>query len=294
MFHIMSTSRGKAIESHLETIASKHKLNYTINVDSGATLTSITQTIQNSFSNHSISSPCTICILAGLPDVTQMISIKSQHYQEVIYQGEPDEIRDTIMRKIHNIVDLVHSHSCKIVISPIVPSNIAKWNHTRLRQRKTLSLRHTHNYENMQRQIHSTVVSINKEIIELNNRMDMKTPFINKEVITSYRRRKTCITEYNYSYLHFPDGVHCDDKVGEIWAKKIVTAITGIKLVEPKKPKQDNNPDTNKSETQSQATTSHIPHQKSSTPKAPHSANHKLSSDSDSETPHTHKRSWRP
>ena len=184
--------------------------------------------------NQSISSPSTICLLAGLPDVTQKICIKSEHYQEVIFQGEPDNIKDIIMSKLHNIIDLVHSHNCKLVICPIVPSNISKWNYTRLRQRKTLSLKYTQDYETMQRQIHNTIVSINKEITELNKIHDMKTPFINKEVITTFKRRKSPITEYNYSYIHFPDGVHCDERVGEIWAKKIVSAITGIKFTAPK------------------------------------------------------------
>ena len=131
---ILSTSRGKAIEPFFGSIAKEHKLKYIFSVHCGAKLAYLNSHINNFLSNRTETEnkETTVYVIAGLPDITTMIRDKRNSYEEVILQGDPEEIKERVIRELYRTSDIIQSYQSKAVFATIVPSNIEKWNTVKL------------------------------------------------------------------------------------------------------------------------------------------------------------------
>lgn len=215
------TSRGKALEPYL----SRHMNSpYLIHTLPGASLQSIsirTQQIIRKLENDNIKN-ASFYIIAGLPDITKRLKIFKSNYEEVIFDGDSDNISDKIMRDIHRLADIIQANNHKFIMCPIIPSNIEKWNSCRLSQRKTSHLNYSSSYPDMQAKLHSTILQVNKEIISFNTGNSVITPFIATGIIVSYKRKPSLPTSHKFSYKHLPDGVHLDSTIANQIAIKLV------------------------------------------------------------------------
>lgn len=216
------TSRGAALQPFL---AKKIKSPFKIYNYPGATLRTITFKTKQILANLDSASPCTFYIIAGLPDITKRIKNYYLGYEEVIFEGEPYKVSQKILRDIHHLADIIHLNNHKVVICPIVPSNIEKWNLCRLRQHHTHFLSYRNSYPDMQMKIHSTTLLINNEIVNFNAENSVTTPFIATLVIVTYKRNPSAIACNKFQYKHLPDGVHFNPTIANRIVNKIVKSI---------------------------------------------------------------------
>ena len=225
MIHIYSTSRGKAIKPHFIESAQNEKIEFKFEVCPGAPIATITNHIESDIANQTIKPNSTIYIIAGITNFTNRLKDFNKKYEEVVFIGKEEERKDNIIRKYQHLSDIITIHNCKLSIATIAPSNIHKWNTTRLSQNKTSTLHYINQYPDMQKKIHETVKATNQEIVGLNKENHMYTLFLDKEIITTYKRRSSLVPSYNYSYIDLPDGVLANTKLGKIWAHKLIKTI---------------------------------------------------------------------
>ena len=212
---IVCTSRGHAIREQFTNLAGPN-IKYSFHIFPGARFSRLITNTRELLSHHfsKVQDTKIVYIIAGLPDVTTKVNDRRANYQEVIFTETPETVRDRVMRDIHRLSDMVHSFNCIVVFSPIVPSNIEKWNKVRLSQSKTVKLLHVQHYSEMQKKLHSTILDLNREIVAINVSNNVSTPFLTSEIITCYKRKRAAGTNqnhnssYKFSYQCMPDGVH--------------------------------------------------------------------------------------
>ena len=168
--------------------------------------------------------------------------VREKNYEEVIFNGEPEHIAETLKLQVLDLISSLKSvPNTYVVISPVIPSNIAKWNQIRLSQGKTYILKHTEKYNKWQVQLQETVIIANKYITEINITNNLITPRIQRPVMMS-RKLKAHQTKnsYKFSYILFSDGVHPNlhlkNKIAEILAKSITENYNTIKHTSEKQP----------------------------------------------------------
>ena len=220
---LLCTSRGRALEPvlppHVGLFPNK------IHFFPGAKLRKLSQEAENILRNPNFTSTEThFYILAGLTDLTKRIIDRRTHYEEVIFLENPDTAATRVLQEFFHLTDKVNSMGAKVILCPVIPSCITKWNNSRLHQKKTSYLAHSENYISMQKNLHLAVTSINKEIVTFNNSNKLATPFIDRPIIKTYTRNNE--TKYKFTYNHLPDGVHPDREIAITWKNKLITAIT--------------------------------------------------------------------
>lgn len=166
-------------------------------------------------------------IIAGLPDLTVRKVNKRTHYEEVIFEEDPEDAADRIIRLLYSLCDSINSQGPIPILCPVIPSDIEKWNNTRLHQKKTRYLLHGHKYKKMQDNLQLAITLINKQIISYNENNSLKTPFIHRPII----KHITSKTKFRFTFINFPDGVHPNHILTQKWADKLKTAFIANRKV---------------------------------------------------------------
>lgn len=222
---IVATSRGKVVREFFEK--NKGGICGEFYFYPGAKYARLATEANKIVSCHSQNSkPLTIYFMGGLPDITVMKRDKRDNYEEVIMEGNCKNIIQNIMSEITHIHHNLSQSNTKSVFCPIIPSNIEKWNSKRLAQGKTRRLKFSNNYINMQKELHTTIIDLNREIIAFNKHNSLATPFITiKTIISLPPNPKKSTPRYKFSFVNFPDGVHFNVFLAKIVANQLIKAI---------------------------------------------------------------------
>lgn len=160
-----------------------------------------------------------IYFLAGYTDLTSMV--KKGSYQEVIFTESPQVATNRVMGEVENAADLVLATGAKVCFATIIPGNIETWNRTRLQQKRTITLRHTHKYATWQENLNEAVIAINKAIVETNIKNNMQTPRTHQPLISIRKKGK-----YRFHFNRLAkDGIHTTQKAKEEIVKELSKAI---------------------------------------------------------------------
>ena len=234
---VVATSRGKAVFPLLEKSNRSNNIPSRLYFYPGAKYTHLTtETLRIIENERTPNTNIHVYILGGLPDLTKRLKNNPTQpkYEEVIMEGNAKTNTERIMKEITTMYDKISRTGAKIIICPIVPSNISKWNYTRLTQHKTLSLKQFGLYPEMQHTLHQTVTQVNKEVTILNSSHNLRTPFINRSVITSFKVTENQTPKYKFSYNNFQDGVHPNRLLAQIWCDKLSESISkNFKQINP-------------------------------------------------------------
>jgi hypothetical protein len=161
-------------------------------------------------------------IIAGLPDLTTRKQDRSKNYQEVIFEEEPEEAANRIIRLLYNLCDRINSQGPIPILCPVIPSDLEKWNFTRLRQHKTKYLIFKNKYHEMQENLQLATTLINKQIIRYNEENSLRTPFIHRPIIKHLKSK----SKFRFTFINFPDGVHPNHHLALKWVEKLYTAFS--------------------------------------------------------------------
>lgn len=220
---VVATSRGKVVKSHLNRL----KNNTTCELHSfpGAKLHTLSMEAHKLADKYKTTdNNLTIYFMGGLPNLTKRL--KGKNYEEVIMETENSELVSIIMTEIRTIHSQFSKSNIKTVFCPVIPSNLEKWNQTRLRQHKTNRLPHSHKYPEMQKLLQYTVIELNREITTFNKQNKLATPFITTKTIVSLKPNcKIPSPRYKFQYINLPDGVHLNEHLGGVVAKQLMKAI---------------------------------------------------------------------
>ena len=116
----------------------------------------------------------------GMPDIT--VKCKNGRYEEVIHQGEPETLVDTVVTQIREGAERILATGTTPVFTTVCPMDISIWNHHRLQCYKTSHLEYQHDYQDMQALHQQTVELLNHEINAINDSNGMRTPTVSKNV----------------------------------------------------------------------------------------------------------------
>ena len=166
-----------------------------------------------------------VYIMGGLPDITQKLKAPHKHikYTECIYTEPTTDTITRITKEIDESAEKIIKAGARPCFCTISSSNIEKYNQTLLRQRKTHSLHYKDEYNTMQSNLETALVSINKHICKVNHENNMSTPYCH----TAIRKRKGKHPRYYYKHAYdlLWDGVHGTDTTRDKWAEAIQGAI---------------------------------------------------------------------
>ena len=158
-----------------------------------------------------------VYVIAGLPDTTRKLernywmNSSWRRYEEVSFLESVEENSERVIRIIKKSAEDIIKEDGIPICSTIVPQNLTKWNHVRLRQHKTSHLIHFHHYDRMQENLLESIKIINSFILHFNSVNQVATPKITLPVF--YKRRST----WRFRYGKLPDGVHASQNLAKIW-----------------------------------------------------------------------------
>ena len=216
---LVGPSRGKCIEAQIRAIHEEHGIDELLCISrpggktSNLTDIAIREIRKSKYPRNNI----VVYFFAGLPDITKLE--KCGRYSEAVFHEETEEAVERFERLLHKTADRLHEHGVKICFCPIVPTNISKYNHHRLHTKKTNHLKHTQQYDKWQEKLHQTTVMINRIIVSLNKSNHIATPFVNRPVNMSLKKRPSSeAPRYKFSYNNMPDGCHPNKRLAVIWS----------------------------------------------------------------------------
>jgi len=102
--------------------------------------------------------------------------------------------------------------------------NITHYNNSLLKDRKTLTLHHAHEYDTMQTQIQSIIEEVNKHILCFNENRGLATPMCHFAIVRRHGKGNRGYYKHHWEGLY--DGLHATDTTKERWAKAIRIAIS--------------------------------------------------------------------
>ena len=97
-----------------------------------------------------------VYVIAGLPDTSiklernYWMNSSWRKYEEVSFLESVEANSERVIRIIRKSAEDIIEEDGIPIFSTIVPSNLTRWNHVRLRQHKTSHLVHFHHYDCMQ------------------------------------------------------------------------------------------------------------------------------------------------
>ena len=142
-------------------------------------------------------------------------------YQEFVFREDPESAVTRLTGLLQSTAEKIAELNALPVLCTIPPSDLATWNRVRLSQRKTCVLTHEHKYENMQYNLITTLVDINKSIASINISRNMQTP----RLADTMMKKKGKGRGYKTRLDGLVDGVHPSDDLREAWAKELMKAI---------------------------------------------------------------------
>jgi hypothetical protein len=218
---LLCTSRGRSIEPLLKPITD-NGIENRVAYFTGASINRLANEAESMLIDSNLRNPNThFYVIAGIPDLTQKISDKNNQYEEVIFREQPEIAAQRVIRLYHRLIDRITTLNASVIICPIIPSSIKKWNFTRLHQKKTLYLEFPNYYSTWQTNLQMSITLANKQITEINRLNNLCTPFITRPVIKAI----AADTKYKFSYFHLPDGVHLDYQLSQKVIKKLEPAL---------------------------------------------------------------------
>ena len=141
---LLATSRGKEL-GLIDKLLPKHFQPINSIIRGGAQVSQLKSIAFSRIQHINHTEKKLIVLIAGIPNITKMI--KDKNYEEVIFIDSPDIVADRLKTQILDLISTLKTvPNTYIVVAPVLPTNISKWNHTRLSQGKTQTLKHTPSY----------------------------------------------------------------------------------------------------------------------------------------------------
>ena len=173
-----------ARRTHQNTPSSPHKL--TVISSSGATMHTLLNKAINILAHAPNPHDYHIYIIGGYGDINERISYplhhlrnihnRRAHYEEFIFRENPIAAASRVTDLIEKASDQIHSLHALPIICTIPPSSLDTWKHIRLKQHKTAMLQFFPTYPQMQNNLIETILSINTNIIAINQSKHAFTP----------------------------------------------------------------------------------------------------------------------
>ena len=228
---ILASSRGKGLEELIKPLhPSPHKL--TVISSSGATMHTLLNKAINILAHAPNPHDYHIYIIGGYCDINERISYPLHHlrnihnrraqYEEFIFRENSIAAASRVTDLIERASDQIHSLHTLPIICTIPPSSLDTWNHIRLRQHKTAMLQFFPTYPQMQNNLIETILSINTNIIAINQSKHAFTPKLADTIIKKPGKNKG----HRIHYSRLVDGVHPTESVKGDWARILMQAIT--------------------------------------------------------------------
>ena len=115
---IVSSSRGRAVEPYFRK-AYTHHSPYKFVTIPGGKIESLTEIAIELISKLSPDTkPVHIYYLAGIPDITTILADRRNHYEEVVFNGEPQSAINHMSSLIILTHELISSHNAKAIFAP--------------------------------------------------------------------------------------------------------------------------------------------------------------------------------
>ena len=142
-----------------------------------------------------------IYIIGGYCDINERISYPLHHlrnihnrraqYEEFIFRENPIAAASRVTVLIEKASDQIHSLHALSIICTIPPSSLDTWNHIRLKQHQTAMLQFFATYPKMQNNLIETILSINTNIIAINQSKHAFTPKLADTIIKNLGKQGT-------------------------------------------------------------------------------------------------------
>ena len=209
----LASSRGKGLEELMKPLhPSPHKL--TVIYSSGARMHKLINQATNILAHTPNPHDYHIYIIGGYCDINERISHplhhirnihnRQAHYEEFIFREHTLAATSRVTNLITKASDQIHSLHALPIICTIPPSSLDTWNHTRLNQHKTAMLKFYPQYPEMQHNLIDTIISINTNIISINQSRHAFTPKLADTIITKPGKNK----KHRIHYSRLVDEVH--------------------------------------------------------------------------------------
>ncbi|CAC5395840.1 unnamed protein product [Mytilus coruscus] len=158
-------------------------------------------------------------IVGGICNLTKKLNTdRSSTYEEVVFQPSPNVLFD-YLGQMQSGKDLLAGNDCVPIYCTVPTMSLKTWNEIRLAQKKTSYLQFESQYVQMQEELNSTILQVNKKIVQFNFDNGYNTPHIHQCIMKCKKGK------YWFYYNRYVDGVHPDDSVVRIWAHQINNAI---------------------------------------------------------------------
>ena len=221
---ILASSRGKDMDVALGKIHKKPE-KFRIMAKSGAELSDLVERVPSILRKCKDPSNYHIYFLAGLCDITYRDHDScyrvNEPYDEVLFMETPSEATNRVCKIIDSVAEKVLRAGAKPCFATIPPCSLNTWNNIRLNQYKTAFLLHHTHYEDMQSNLITSIIDINKYIVQTNTNNNMITPYLASTIVTNMGQNKP----HRIHYSRLADGVHPTDALRDRWAEKLNKAI---------------------------------------------------------------------
>ena len=229
---ILSSSRGNYIRKELKK-RHPNPGNLIIITKKGGQLDELAAMLKEFFKRvpQRERSQCHVYFLAGLCDLTyrdvdpeykfNMNQNCYEPYEEVIFMETPAEANLRLFEIAQRVSDGVIKQGARPCFATVVPCSLSVWNNIRLNQQVTSFLLHNKYYEDMQHALIEATLEVNRDLVAINTRNQMCTPYIGSTVIVNEENQK-----HRVYYKKLSDGVHPTRKTAKIWAKKMVKTMS--------------------------------------------------------------------
>jgi hypothetical protein len=219
---IIATSRGAGVERHLREMGHDTR----VFVNPGGKLSKMALLAKDLLPPpHRHTLPTRIYYIAGIPDITEKYTSRSQSYKytECIYT----ELTTKTIQRVTQDITQAEQHTKSLGAIPIFCTianmNIEKYNTSLINKHKTTQLNHSDHYPEMQRRLNLTIDAVNAHIALTNKNNNMSTPFLHCAL--KKRRGNTRNKHYIYAWDKLYDGVHGDDSTKHTWARTLHVAM---------------------------------------------------------------------
>ena len=157
-----------------------------------------------------------------VPDITELLKSetpKVYKYRETIFVENPELAIDRVASLLRESQRDILKHGALPIYATIPLANLEIYNNYCLRKKKTSILYHTAHYEEMQTNLDTVIIRINKIITELNKSVGASTPFLH-DTLRESRGRKG--RRYSVNKWDRPrDGLHAGNSLMLKWAESL-------------------------------------------------------------------------
>ena len=216
--NVYATSRGRPLQT---TILNDVPLS-SMYCRGGAKYPHLLQEALSDLSSHHDPESCVVYFIGGLPSVTQKDEDSNwggMRYEEVVFVEQEDAAVKRVCDLIDQMDQAVRNKGATPCFSTIIPMSIRVWNETRLAQGRTSMLLHSHQYEDMQHFLISTIRRVNAHIVDINVINQVATPHL-YDTVATFEKGSPRI-----HYSRFADGVHLKQEITNKCARKIKNAM---------------------------------------------------------------------